>query len=143
MQSNRTAINSFIDNPADLIVIDLDTNEMDGLRLLHEFKKHDSEIVVILASTRISLETSLAALRGGAFDIHIKSAQLESFRQTIVRGLNQANRIKKHRQILDELSTNVNKLVQTWATKLATDAKREVGPNHFFTSHIWDIIMPK
>ena len=136
MQSNRTAINSFIDNPADLIVIDLDTNVIDGLRLLHEFKKHDSEIVVILASTRISLETSLAALRGGAFDIHIKSAQLESFKQTIIRGLNQAYRIKKHRQILDELSTRVNLLVQTWATKLAADTKGEVGPNHLYESHL-------
>ena len=136
MQSNRTAINSFVDNPADLIVIDLDTNVMDGLRLLHEFKKHDPEIVVIFASTRVSLETSLAALRGGAFDIHIKSAQKESFRQTIARGMNQAYRIKKQRQILEDLSKNVNRLVQTWTTKLVADAKGKVGTNHLSESHL-------
>ena len=136
MQSNRTAINSFIDSPADLIVIDLDRNVMDGLRLLHEFKKHDPEIVVIFTSTRISLETSLAALRGGAFDIHIKSAQQESFRQTIARGINQANRIKKQRQILEELCKNMNQLVQTWTTKLVADAKGKVGLNHLSESHL-------
>ena len=89
--------------PVDLILVDLDLRRADGLRLLDALRERDPELVVILMITRSSLETALAALRGGAFDYLSKPIHSDTLRDAVARGLAQARQIQNRRFLLKSI----------------------------------------
>lgn len=115
--SHASAINGFHSQPAELIVIDLDSEETMGMQLLHDFKQLEPDLVVILISAKISVETSLAALRGGAFDLLLKSSHPDSLKQTIERGIEQAMRVKRKKDLMFSIRESLDQLVHPASNK--------------------------
>ena len=97
--------------PVDLILVDLDLPRADGvLRLLDALRERDPELVVILMITRSSLETALAALRGGAFDYLSKPIHSDTLRDAVARGLAQAMQIQNRRFLLKSIRDQLDAL---------------------------------
>ena len=99
----RTALQFQKSTPADLILVDLGLRRADGLHLLSTLRERDPELVVILMTTRSSLETALAALRGGAFDYLSKPIHSDTLREAVERGLAQARHIQHQRFLLKSI----------------------------------------
>src|SRR4051812_35766039 len=52
----------------DLVLADIDMKPMDGITLLKNLKAHDANAVVIIMTAYASIESSVQALKFGAFD---------------------------------------------------------------------------
>ncbi len=117
--------------PAELVVIDLDAAETAGMELLHECKQQDADLVVILVAAKINVQTSLAALRSGAFDLHLKSNHPDVLKQTIERGIEHAMRLKRQKELLVSLRENLDQLVQStiYKNERSTSAGGEPDPS--------------
>jgi len=72
----------------DLVVSDINLNaEQNGLDLLRAFKASDPEVEVVLISAFGTLETTLEAVRAGAFDYVSKPVDIGQVREVVARAL--------------------------------------------------------
>lgn len=63
----------------DLLVLDLNLPDMDGLTILQQFKLHNPEVPVLIVSARIDIEDRVKGLDLGADDYLIKPFVLEEW----------------------------------------------------------------
>ncbi|HEX5688827.1 MAG TPA: response regulator, partial [Roseiflexaceae bacterium] len=73
----------------DLLLLDLQLGDTDGIELLREAKKQWPATEVILLTAHGSINSAIAALRHGAFDYLLKPAQIQDIRERVERGLEQ------------------------------------------------------
>jgi signal transduction histidine kinase len=71
----------------DLVLTDLRLDDMDGLAILAEIRRRSPETVAILLTGYASLESSVKALREGAYDYLIKPCDVEELKATVARGI--------------------------------------------------------
>jgi len=71
----------------DLMISDIRMASMDGLALLKEARKIDSDLAVIMITAYASVETAMTAMKNGAFDYICKPFRIDSLRDTISRAL--------------------------------------------------------
>lgn len=71
----------------DLVLTDLRIDERDGMAMLKAVKAVDPEIIVILLTGYASLQSSIQAMRAGAYDYLIKPCDVDELKLTIARGL--------------------------------------------------------
>ena len=88
--NGRQALDMFADYQPDVVLSDLIMPEMDGLQLLFEIKSRFPHIGVILLTAYGSIESSISALKQGAFDYIIKPYKEEEIIQCLQRYFEQA-----------------------------------------------------
>lgn len=71
----------------DLVLTDLRLDDMDGITILAEIKRHSPETVAIMLTGYASLETAVKALREGAYDYLVKPCDVEELKATVARGI--------------------------------------------------------
>ncbi|HEX9076633.1 MAG TPA: response regulator transcription factor [Anaerolineae bacterium] len=72
----------------DLALLDLKLpGKMDGMDLLAEIHRHWPRTVIIMLTAYASLDSSIAALRNGAYDYLVKPASLSQIVASVSRGL--------------------------------------------------------
>jgi len=98
VDSAEAALEQLPNSAMQLIISDIRMKEMDGIELLEKVKEINPEIEVVIMTSHASLETSVKALREGAFDY-----------------------IFKPFDDLDVISTMVNRV----AEKIAQEAQRQ------------------
>ena len=87
-ESPEQALARLADSRFDLVVSDINLNaDQNGLDLLRAFKASDPEVEVVLISAFGTLETTLEAVKAGAFDYVSKPVDIGQVREVVARAL--------------------------------------------------------
>jgi DNA-binding NtrC family response regulator len=88
-ESGEKAIETIKSNPAQVALIDLKMPGMDGLKTMQEVKRISPHTLAIIMTGYPTIETSIEALRGGAYDYVVKPFKLNELKNAIDRALNE------------------------------------------------------
>ena len=88
-----------IQDGVDLVVLDYRLPDMDGLSVLREIKKHDPDILVIVLTACVSVETAVEAMKLGAFHFANKPFNLDEISATVMRAL-ETTRLRREVKVL-------------------------------------------
>ena len=102
-ESGQTAIETFMKNSIDIILLDIILPDADGIDLLKKFRGLDPNVEVIMVSAVKELQTAVKAIKAGAYDYVVKPFVVEDIINIVNRAL-EKNRLKKEVAYLrDEL----------------------------------------
>ena len=146
-----TAWNMAMDESYDLIILDLNLPVMDGMEVLRNIRKEDSETAVLILSARGHLQDKIDGLDSGANDYLCKPFHFEEL-EARVRSLTR-RRIVQNNVVLScgELSLDTkNRTVMARGEKLPL-TRKELGlleylllhqerpvPQEELIQHVWD-----
>ena len=105
-ESGERALEITKSDPAQVALIDLKMPGMDGLKTMQEIKKIAPHTLVIILTGYPTIETSIEALRGGAYDYVVKPFKLNELKNAIDRALNE----HRLRLEIDELKERIENL---------------------------------
>lgn len=94
----------------DLILLDLQLGDMDGIEVLRTVKDQWPATEVILLTAHGSINSAIAALRHGAFDYLLKPAQIYDIRERVERGLEQRRATRQRSELLQRISDSARAL---------------------------------
>jgi len=97
-----------------LVILDvwLQGSRLDGIELLDEFRKIDTEMPVIVISGHGTIETAVAAIQKGAYDFLEKPFKSDKLLLTVTRGL-ETSRLRQENAQLKARSEVQNALIGT------------------------------
>ncbi|MGB2698649.1 MAG: response regulator [Candidatus Zixiibacteriota bacterium] len=88
-ESGEKAIDLIKANPVEIALIDLKMPGMDGISTLKEIKKIAPETIAVILTGYPTIESSVEALRSGAYDYVVKPFKLNDLKNTIEKALNE------------------------------------------------------
>jgi DNA-binding response OmpR family regulator len=97
----------------DVVLTDIRMPGLDGVELLRQIKEESPDVIVILMTAYASLGTAVEALRLGAHDYLIKPSSSQDIRQSVSRGVERAQNLKRRRTLLDAIRSDVYELVRS------------------------------
>lgn len=80
---------------------------MDGVELLRRIKESFPDAIVILMTGYASLSTAVEALRLGAHDYLVKPSSGQDIRQSVARGVERAQNLRRRRKLLETIRHDV------------------------------------
>ena len=84
--NGKDAIEILSSRQIDIVITDLKLeDEIDGLVILEEAKKHDSRTEVILITAYVTIETCKEALKRGAYDYLVKPIDIDQLRTLVTQ----------------------------------------------------------
>lgn len=109
----------------DVVLTDIRMPGISGVELLGEVKTQAPDAIVILLTGYASLDTAVESLRLGAHDYLIKPSSSQDIRDSVARGIERAQNLKRRRSLLDAIQNNVAELadVSEPAPKAGSPAK--------------------
>jgi len=111
----------------DVVLTDIRMPGLDGVELLRYIKEEAPDAIVILMTAYASLGTAVEALRLGAHDYLIKPSSSQDIRQSVSRGVERAQNLKRRRSLLDAIRSDVYELARTDVEVTAT-VSEEITP---------------
>ncbi len=99
-------IETFENELPQAVLLDIDLPDGSGLDLLRDIKNLNPEAVVIMITGNVRVETTISALRGGAYDFISKPIHLEELKVSIRNGLEAHELRKEVKHIRRERSQN-------------------------------------
>ena len=87
----------------DLVMLDLQLGDTDGIEILREIKQAWPATEVILLTAHGSINSAISALRHGAFDYLLKPAQVTDIRERVERGLEQRRTAQQRSELLQRI----------------------------------------
>jgi DNA-binding NtrC family response regulator len=137
--SGEEAIEKFDREPFNLILLDLKMPGIGGIETLHQLKKMDPELTILVMTGYPSIETAVKAIKLGAYDYITKPFTPDSLRIVINRSLkreypitknpylhqqlkakNEADTIIGHSEIMQNIYEMVRRVASTNSTVLIT-----------------------
>ncbi len=94
----------------DLLLLDLQLGDVDGINILREVKERWPVTEVILLTAHGSINSAIAALRYGAFDYLLKPAQVTEIRERVERALNNRRINLQRTELLQRISESARAL---------------------------------
>lgn len=88
-ESGEKAVNLVKTNPVEIALIDLKMPGMDGISTLKEIRKIAPHTIAIILTGYPTIETSIEALRSGAYDYVVKPFKLNDLKNTIEKAINE------------------------------------------------------
>jgi DNA-binding response OmpR family regulator len=108
--SGAEALTCVVAETFDLVLLDLQLGDMDGVDVLIDIRKHSPDVVVVLLTAHGSLGSAIAALRHGAFDYLLKPAQISQIRECVERGLNHRRAALHQSELIRRISESAQAL---------------------------------
>lgn len=99
----QAALEVLRDTSFDLIIVDLRLPDMDGMQLLREVRKMDSQAVTIMITAYGDIDTALQAVQEGAFDYLPKPFSMAQLEVAVERGLGYQKLLAQNRELQRQL----------------------------------------
>ncbi len=109
--SGSEALQLIKEQKFDLVVTDLKMPEMDGLELLAQIRKLDSDVPVIVMTAFGSIDKAVAAIKEGAYDFLTKPFEIEEMRLTISNSLKLTSLLEENRRLAQAVQTKFKGLI--------------------------------
>jgi DNA-binding NtrC family response regulator len=93
----REGLNKFEQDGFQLIITDLVMPEMDGMNLLEEVKRRDSEATVIIITGHGSIELAVEAIKRGAYDFITKPFEINTMNVIVNRAMERHSILRRLR----------------------------------------------
>ncbi len=97
------AINKINQSDYDLVLLDLYMEPIDGMQVFDAIREKSEEIMVIILTAHGSLDSSVAALRHGAFDYLFKPVTAVMIRKSVRNGLAKRTQIQEKQKALTQM----------------------------------------
>jgi DNA-binding response OmpR family regulator len=110
--NGATALQILAREAVDLIVLDLNMPEMNGLELVHIIHEQWPLTVIVILTGYGTLDSALSALRHGVHDYLLKPASPDEIKSSIRRGLEKRQRMMRRNKLLTRIEDNVRELAQ-------------------------------
>jgi two-component system response regulator AtoC len=94
-QSGTEGINKYVQNPADVVILDIRLPDVDGFCVLEDLKEENENVKVIMITAYYDMETTINAMKGGAFDYLHKPFNLDELDLAIKKALKSLEMEKK------------------------------------------------
>jgi DNA-binding response OmpR family regulator len=117
--SGEEALAMLEEQSFDVVLTDIRMPTLSGVELLAKIKERAPDSIVILMTAFASLGTAVESLRLGAHDYLIKPISSPDIRQSVARGLERAQNLRRRRALLEAIKSNVREL---------TDEEAESAP---------------
>ncbi len=104
-KDGEEALRLFKENEISLLLTDMRMPERDGLGLLHEVKRLQPEIPVVLITAYGTIESAVSAMKEGATDYLLKPVKMEEVELVIKRALLQADLMDENRKLRQEMKS--------------------------------------
>jgi DNA-binding NtrC family response regulator len=98
------AVEDFEANSYDLVISDIKMPGMDGLEVLQKIRSKDQRVPVIMITAYATVETSIQALRKGAYDMLTKPFEPEELLYRVKNALNHTQLVEENRELKEELA---------------------------------------
>jgi two-component system, NtrC family, response regulator AtoC len=130
----RVALKKLQENSWDIVLLDIKMPGMDGLELQRRIKQIDKNIVTIIITAFAAVDTSIQALKEGAFDYIVKPVDPDDMSHLIRNAVEQLRLHRENiqlRQHIEELSfadeiigenTSLKKVMEKVAAVAQTDS---------------------
>ncbi|MDZ4670043.1 MAG: response regulator transcription factor [Phototrophicales bacterium] len=112
----------------DVVLTDIRMPGLDGIELLRRIREQSPEVIVILMTAYATLGNAVEALRLGAHDYLIKPSSSADIRQSVARGVERARNLKRRRNLLDAIKSDVFELTVTEVSLPPDDDDDESNP---------------
>ena len=125
-ESGEKGIESVKDTPVEIALIDLKMPGMDGISTLKEIRKIAPNTTAIILTGYPTIESSIEALRSGAYDYVVKPFKLNDLKNTIQKALNEYRlkaEIGKLRGKIKGLEEQLKEYQKTGKKKFPPDTK--------------------
>jgi two-component system alkaline phosphatase synthesis response regulator PhoP len=109
--SGEEALEIMAEQHFDVVLTDIRMPGISGVDLLAKIKEQSPDAVVILMTGYASLGTAVESLRLGAHDYLIKPSTSEDIRDSVKRGIERARNLRRRRQLLDAIRSNVSEML--------------------------------
>ncbi|GIK62511.1 MAG: DNA-binding response regulator [Chloroflexota bacterium] len=108
--SGEEALDIMAQHDFDVVVTDIRMPGISGVDLLARIKEQSPDAIVILMTGYASLGTAVESLRLGAHDYLIKPSTSEDIRDSVSRGVERARNLRRRRELLTTIKSNVSAL---------------------------------
>ncbi len=104
-KDGEQALRLLKENEVSLLLTDMRMPEKDGLSLLHEVKRLQPEMPVVLITAYGTIESAVNAMKEGATDYLLKPVKMDEVERVIKRALLQADLMDENRKLRQEMKT--------------------------------------
>ena len=97
-------LNAFVKHAPDLVVLDIRLPDIDGFTVLEDLREEDENVKVIMITAYHDMDSTIKAMKGGAFDYIHKPINVEELDMAIRKALKTLEMEKKISGLLNEPS---------------------------------------
>ena len=99
-------LNKYVQEPSDVVILDIRLPDVDGFSVLEDLKEENENAKVIMITAFHDMETTINAMKGGAFDYIHKPVNVDELDLAIKKALKSLEMEKKIDGLLMEPSRN-------------------------------------
>jgi two-component system response regulator AtoC len=103
-QSGTEGLNKYVQKPADVVILDIRLPDVDGFSVLEDLREENENVKVIMITAFHDMETTINAMKGGAFDYIHKPVNVDELDMAIKKALKSQEMEKKIEGLLTEPS---------------------------------------
>ena len=115
VENAQTALDRLSLLEYDLLLVDLQMGEIDGITLIERMKTSHPQVALIILTGYPTINTAIQALREGVDDYLVKPASADAIRAAVRRALDRRQANREQAQALTRISQEVHKLMQKQA----------------------------
>jgi two-component system response regulator AtoC len=127
-RDGREALEVINGQKVDCVVTDLHMPRMDGLQLLKEIRKTDTELPVIIVTAQGEIKSAIEAMKNGASDYILRPFDLEELELAIKRALSFSRLVVENKFLREEKSANTGLIGNSPLMQQLAASIRQVAP---------------
>jgi len=95
-ENGQQAVNQLMEQPVDLVLMDINMPRMSGIEALQKIKEIDKNVEVLVITGYGSLDTAIQAMKYGAYDYITKPFDLNEILKLVEKGIDRRQASREH-----------------------------------------------